>query len=673
MFVRGFRLALLNLALTLAACGAPERPALDRSALPTGWQDALAVVWPEPDVELPAGWQELGPLLAGDFAPSVPVDFAPSVPVDFAPSVPVAAAVELPAGWQELNRFLSGAPAPSVPASVPAFVLAEPVAAEAEVATLPERPLETGGPELELLVPPGEATRLLAGSDHAALAPRVETLYAANNHHPLFLNPHYGSAPTTRALRFLLALHELGLDPFEYHLDHALKLAGESCRIHFSEPEETVPEVEDALRAFVADAPPPLVSIDCKADWWPGDTNARELDVVLSLAWVRLAETLAERPEPVPFPGAERAVATLVSLLPRSERYWGRVAALRGLLPHWARGTFPTMGKWGPLKPGDFGPRVARLKRRLVVEGYLEEGQAEGHWKTFDSATREAVLAWREAYGLPVKGTVDHAMLAVLAEDADHYVKRVWQSLNETLVHRRERGDTYVLVNIPEFMTYFVEDGRVTAAYRSVVGFPYEEPGGRTPTLDAAVQYVDINPTWTPTPYVLENELKKKARREADFFARNGFEQRGGKWVQRPGPANTLGQVVIGFPNDNNISLHGTNDPKPFGFADRALSHGCIRVEGIEELARRILDWAGQAPATSLETLFSRVIERRVDLAQTLPVHIVYDPVRVVEGRTVALTRDPYKLHRRAARQNRLDSLLRVVSLARQGRKLVLN
>ena len=583
---------------------------------------------------------------------------------------PRAVRPSLPESWQAL--FVEHASEVALPVAVAELAAENPwIALESVVEALPEPvAMVAGGPEISIEISAGTATKQLASGKHGEFAPRLEALYEANGYHPLFLDPHFGSGPTNGMLRLLLALHELGLDPFDYHFGTAMELAGKSCRVHFSEPDEAVPELEEKLRIYIPDALPPLVTVDCDLDWWPGDAVARKLDITLALAWLRLTDVLRTEGAGDRFPGAERAVSSLVDWLPPTERYWGRVAALRTFLPHWARGTFPVLGKWGRLKRGDFGPRVARLKRRLVTEGYLDEQAAKGHWKTFDKATRDAVLGYRDGYGLRATGKVDRAMLDQLSQDADIYVQRVWFSLNQTLAAGREREANYILVNVPEFKTYLVQHGRVEASYRSVVGFPYEEPGGRTPELNSVVEYVDLNPTWTPTPWVVKNELKRKALKIHNYYADNGFERRGGKLVQRPGPDNTLGQVVIGFPNENNISLHGTNEQKRFDFADRALSHGCVRVEGIEDLARRVLTWADQRPSLALKTVFEKVIERRIALSRRLPIYIVYDPVAVISGATVALTQDPYKLRRRQLGKARLDPLLKVVAMARAGRHL---
>ena len=527
--------------------------------------------------------------------------------------------------------------------------------------------VESVGPDVAEKIAPKRLEQIKDQRLRAVMA----AFYQQRDWQPAFLDPHHPTEPVNRMIRFVLAVHELGLDPAQYGLEQLLRRTGGRCRMGFFDEGDQLPELEQAIKTYVPDAPRSLLTVKCQKEWWPAEDQVELLDVRLATAFFSLAATLAGRPpETTDWQGAEEAVATLVSLLPGSQRYMTRVAAFRRYLPYWSTGSFPTLGKWGKLKIGDFGPRVARLKRRLIAEGYLDYQAVRSHMKTFDSPTREAVAEYRRAYGLRESGTVNREVLAILNQDAKTYVKALWGSLNNTLIKGTERGGTHLLVNIPEYVTYYVRDGRIEAAYRSVVGFPYQEPGGRTPELSAVVDYVDLNPTWTPTAWVLDNELKRKARVDKDFFSNNRFVVRGDKYVQLPGPGNTLGQVVIGFANDNNISLHGTNEPKRFSYADRALSHGCVRVENIEELAARILDWAGQVPAEPLETIFKNVVEKRVELARTLPIYVIYDRINMLQDGRIALARDPYQLNKSSARRISLEPLLHLVSLARKGAKL---
>jgi hypothetical protein len=584
----------------------------------------------------------------------------------------------LPPGWVELMqtasfRKLTQAPIPILlpqhlaEAMLPIRELQDPVL------------LQSYGAELEFTVEPDQIVQVLeqiGGSPRTRIVTRI---YEDNQWHPLFLNRHLGSRPVNQFLAFLLASWELGHDPVKSGLPEMLKLTDGACKVHFARDDTNrVVALENYLSRYLDHVVEPFLSLACQENWWPGEGQARKLDIMLVAAFVELGALSAlgsdGKPDALMFPGAEQVVSFLVARLPRNQRYAGRVAAIRKYLPYWAWGGFPVMGRWGPLQQGAFGPRVARLKRRLVLEGYLAREDAEGHWKTFDRAVRQAVVSFRQASGLKVSGRVDLAMLELLSHDADHYVQELWRSLNTTLVQGWEREENYLLVNVPEYMTYFYRDGKVSSLHRSIIGFPYQEPGGRTPELASRVTYIDLNPTWTPTAGVLDNELARKVRQQRDYYARHKFVRRNGKLVQLPGPENTLGQVVVGFDNDNNLSLHGTNESRRFEYADRALSHGCVRVEGIEELASHLLSFAGVTTDVPLARIFKNVVERRINLASTgLPIYLVYDRVRHVDGSTVAITRDPYRLGRRMMADVNLEAVYELVTLARKTRRLAYN
>ena len=53
---------------------------------------------------------------------------------------------------------------------------------------------------------------------------------------------------------------------------------------------------------------------------------------------------------------------------------------------------------------------------------------------------------------------------------------------------------------------------------------------------------------------------------------------------QVPGKKNALGRVKFMFPNEENVYLHDTSSRSLFQKTDRALSHGCIRIEKPQEL-----------------------------------------------------------------------------------------
>jgi murein L,D-transpeptidase YcbB/YkuD len=103
----------------------------------------------------------------------------------------------------------------------------------------------------------------------------------------------------------------------------------------------------------------------------------------------------------------------------------------------------------------------------------------------------------------------------------------------------------------------------------------------RTPQLATYVTTVRFHPPWY-VPASIAPEIRAAGTA--------GFNQIGNRLIQPPGPANPLGPLRIGLENSDGIFLHGTNRPGLFARPGRALSHGCVRVERVRDLAAWLLD-----------------------------------------------------------------------------------
>lgn len=185
----------------------------------------------------------------------------------------------------------------------------------------------------------------------------------------------------------------------------------------------------------------------------------------------------------------------------------------------------------------------------------------------------------------------------------------------------RDLGAHHLMVNVPAFEAQLVEDGRVAATHRVIVG------ATRTPTpqFSAVATGVIVNPPWVvPQSIIRESVGSLIARSPATARARGYSWTRSGSGLsvtQQPGPGNALGQFKIDMPNTYSVFLHDTPSKGLFARQHRALSHGCIRTDRIADLADRLLpDWDSAQIGQMLE---SRVT-RRVPLERQLPVHIVY-------------------------------------------------
>jgi L,D-transpeptidase YcbB len=191
----------------------------------------------------------------------------------------------------------------------------------------------------------------------------------------------------------------------------------------------------------------------------------------------------------------------------------------------------------------------------------------------------------------------------------------------------RTLGEDYIWVNVPAYRLAYYDDGVATQTHDVVVGAP-KTP---TPMINAYVGSIVVNPWWTLPPTVLA-EGKRYPRAKGFIYTKVGD-----KTVvrQKPGPENALGRLKIDMPNPYAIYLHDTPAKTAFGRPMRALSHGCIRVKDIPELADQIYtDGVG----TALSTPDTQTLQ----LEKSLPVYIVYFTAAETDGRVVTYG-DPYK------------------------------
>lgn len=99
-----------------------------------------------------------------------------------------------------------------------------------------------------------------------------------------------------------------------------------------------------------------------------------------------------------------------------------------------------------------------------------------------------------------------------------------------------------------------------------------------------------------------------------------------------------MGRIKFNTPNGDDIYLHDTPNHRAFSRSDRALSHGCVRVERPEDLALYVLrdkDWSRE----KLEEEINKGDTHTVSLSHGLPVWLLYWTVWV-DGEGVLQIRD---------------------------------
>lgn len=195
----------------------------------------------------------------------------------------------------------------------------------------------------------------------------------------------------------------------------------------------------------------------------------------------------------------------------------------------------------------------------------------------------------------------------------------------------------FVLVDAGSARLFMIENGQVVDSMRVIVG----KPDAATPELRSTIFYATLNPYWNVpanlartiiAPNVLKHGtayLRERGYEVISGFARDAAvlppesvdwkavaEGRATVHVrQRPGPANSMGSVKFGFPNNEGIFLHDTPKKELFAEENRYLSNGCVRLEDAPRFARWLL---GRDPAAS------EAPEQFVPLPAAVPIHITY-------------------------------------------------
>ena len=218
------------------------------------------------------------------------------------------------------------------------------------------------------------------------------------------------------------------------------------------------------------------------------------------------------------------------------------------------------------------------------------------------------------------------ALATTPEEDADMH-RLIRANMDRWRWLPRDLGGQYLLTNVPEYQLRLMVNGQIIRTYRTIVGAP-----GRTatPQLAETVEGVVFNPTWTVPQSIVRGEgLGNRVLNNPRWARANGYRATRGangyvSVVQQPGPGNSLGMMKLDMPNPHAIFLHDTPARHLFDSANRARSHGCIRVERALELAMTVAILGGGASRDEAVSISQSGDYTRVPVERTMPVFITY-------------------------------------------------
>lgn len=264
------------------------------------------------------------------------------------------------------------------------------------------------------------------------------------------------------------------------------------------------------------------------------------------------------------------------------------------------------------IKVNDNFAHLNNVYKNLITLGFIDTSKTKLNVSTiYDSTLSPFVKEFQRANGLISDGVINKTTIERLNISPSEYVEKI--KLNLERYRWIDYSDTskYILVNIPDFKVYAVEEGTEKLDIKICVG---RKTTWETPNLYGQISYFVLNPTWSVPRSIIQEEIVSGLRRDSSYLKKRNFvAYKSGKQVslngltaqemaknnyslvQNPGAGNALGKIKFMFRNPFGVYLHDTPTRAPFNYVNRAVSHGCMRVEKPMVLADYLLnnncDW----------------------------------------------------------------------------------
>ncbi|MCC7296740.1 MAG: L,D-transpeptidase family protein, partial [Bacteroidia bacterium] len=258
------------------------------------------------------------------------------------------------------------------------------------------------------------------------------------------------------------------------------------------------------------------------------------------------------------------------------------------------------------------------LEKRMVLHGLFAVASTSTT-KYYTPRLSKAITEYQFAHGMEPTGVLDKELAAVLNTDLKVMKLRLRASLERWRWLGPVSETTKIWANIAENKLYgFKEDtlklemrvcsgkNRDANYYKRLAESKKDAdvvaPDNlETPLMKAKLTHFVANPTWHVPRNIMVKEILPQMQRDPGYLAKHNYKLLNlkneeldpfeidwknvskVKWKykieQQPGEDNSLGKVVIHFPNLYSIFMHDTPSKFAFNADFRHVSHGCVRMQ----------------------------------------------------------------------------------------------
>ena len=357
---------------------------------------------------------------------------------------------------------------------------------------------------------------------------------------------------------------------------------------------------------------------------------------------------------------ADRPDRYLAGLLPNYPEYHALKAALAGFRERPKGKTFEPIAGGRLIRPGRSDQRIHQIRRRLIELGEYElkiseetsvrteqvsTGENALTSPVYDKSLFKAIKRFQRKRGMKSGGIIGPNTLAALNGTRGNQADKIIINLERMRWLPQDLGKRHVFVNQAAYRMRFIDANKVVHEARVIVG----KPRHQTPVMSDEMEHIIFNPYWNVPRSIATKEMLPQLARNPYYLAERGYQvfYNDGRssrridstyvdWYrvsrhnfrfhirQPPGRTNALGKMKFMFPNKNNIYLHDTPTKSLFSRTTRAYSHGCVRLQNPDKLAKMILRLDRGWNARKIDRMVASGRNQRVNLKTKIPVHLTY-------------------------------------------------
>jgi murein L,D-transpeptidase YcbB/YkuD len=318
----------------------------------------------------------------------------------------------------------------------------------------------------------------------------------------------------------------------------------------------------------------------------------------------------------------------------------------------------------------------------------------------------EYINKTRLLFSLPL-GKVDSVFIQTVCGAISDIVDNFLVSMERERWFSRPDTGRYVYVNLTESLLTMQNDStktmRVCVGKSKVANYDekYKEYlktknarakpiNTETPVIGSLIREVILNPTWTVPNSIIGKEMYHQIVSNPNYLTRKGFEVvLDGKVVspnsiswkkykpygvpvkirQKAGPTNSLGILKFNFPNGHNIYMHDTPEKGKFSQTNRAVSHGCVRLQYPLQMAEFLLSMQGDSslvdnfrlkmglqPYDSLRQIKDSLLKpikttEIIKLKNRIPVYLDYKTIVFENDGNIRFVKDIYRKNKAVAKK----------------------